>query len=286
MKMTVKSRILSWLTITVGTLAVACGIYFFKFPNHFSTGGVSGISVLLGGLFPGISAGTYVTMINVVLLLIGFLFLGKSFGIRTVYASLLLSGAIWVLELTVPMSGPLTKQPFLEFCFAVLLPGVGSAILFDTGASTGGTDIVAMILKRKTSLDIGKALFITDGLIATGAFFVFGPQAGLFSVLGLLAKALVVDNIIENINLSKSFTIITDRAHEVYTFINGELRRGATLLDCEGTFTGTEKKMILTVVSRPQAIALRNYTRSIDPHAFIIITSTSEIIGKGFRQTM
>lgn len=281
------NKIKEFLIITVGTLAVSAGVYFFKFPNNFSTGGVSGISVILGKLFPNLSAGSYVLIINMLLLVVGFLFIGKSFGIKTVYSSLLMSISISVAEKLIPMSAPLTGQPFLELCFAVLLPALGSALLFNTGASTGGTDIVAMILKKYVSLDIGKALFVTDALIALVAGLVFGAETGLFSVLGLLAKAFVVDGIIESINTSKYFTIVTDKAEPILSFTMEELKRGATeSTEFEGAYSKNKKTLILTVVNRMEAVRLKKYVHETDRDAFMVISSSSDIIGKGFRTPM
>ena len=280
-----KQRIRDFFLLTVGTLMVVIGVYFFKFPNNFSTGGVSGISVILGALLPGISTGQLVLGINLALLLVGFLVFGRGFGIKTVYCSLLMSFSIYILERAVPLTAPLTSQPMLDLVFSVMLPAVGSAILFNCQGSTGGTDIVAMIFKKYTSVDIGKALFCTDFLIATAAGVVFGIETGLFSLLGLLAKALVVDSVIENIHLSKYFTIVTHKPDEVVDFIKGTLNRSATILTGEGAFTHEGRKVILTVMGRAQAVKLRLYIRSIDPNAFIVISNTSEIIGKGFRET-
>ena len=134
-----------YVMLTVGTLLIAIGVYFFKFPNHFSTGGVSGISIILAHYAPNLSAGAFVFIINMALLALGFAVFGRSFGVRTAYTSLVLSCATWGLEYIVPMDAPMTSQPLLELIFAVGLPAVGSAILFNMQASSGGTDIVAMI---------------------------------------------------------------------------------------------------------------------------------------------
>ena len=150
-----KNTVREWLLITAGVLVLTAGVYFFKFPNHFSTGGVTGIAIVLGHYIPSITPGTLVTIINVLLLLIGFAMFGKSFGIRTAYASLLMSGTLQLLEVVVPMDAPMTSQPLVELMFAVGLPAVGSAILFNLDASSGGTDIIAMILRKYTSMNIG-----------------------------------------------------------------------------------------------------------------------------------
>ena len=275
-----------WLTITAGILIMTAGIYFFKFPNHFSTGGVTGISIVLGHYIPSMTPATFVTVINVSLLILGFAVFGRSFGIRTVYASLLMSGALQLLEVVCPMSRPMTNQPLVELIFAVGLPAVGSAILFNLDASSGGTDIIAMILRKYTSLNIGIALLCTDTIITLSACVAFGMETGLFSVLGLIIKALFVDLVMDNLQVKKCFQIITSHPEPIESFITGELHRGATQLHGEGVYSHEGKTVLLTVVSRQQAVKLRNYIREKDPGAFMIITSSTEIIGNGFRGVM
>lgn len=269
--------------MTLGSLIMVVGIYFFKYPNHFSTGGVSGISVILAHYIPSLTPGSIGLYINIGLLVLGYACLGRSFGIRTTYASLLQSYAIYALERLVPMSGPMTDQPLLELIFAVSLPALGSAILFQADASSGGTDVLAMILRKHSSLDIGRALLISDCIITFAACFAFGMTTGLFSILGLVIKSLLVDMVLDNINTHKCFHIITRHPEAIEHFIIRDLRRGATRLHGEGIYTHEGCEVLLTVVSRKQAVLLRRYIRSIDPHSFILITNTCEILGKGFR---
>ena len=157
--------------LTLGTAISAVGIYFFKFPNNFSTGGVTGMAILLSALFPNISSSLFASVLNVVFLILGFAILNKGFGARTVYCSLLFSALLSGLEWICPMSAPLTDQPLLELLFAVILPALGSGILFNMQGSTGGTDILAMILKKFTNLDIGRALLYVDVIIAGSTLF-------------------------------------------------------------------------------------------------------------------
>ncbi|MBQ3486292.1 MAG: YitT family protein [Clostridia bacterium] len=276
--------------LTFATLLMVAGIYFFKFPNHFSTGGVSGISVILGHYFPEITPGSFVLVINVLLLIVGFVVFGKGFGGKTAYVSLLMSGATWVLERVVPMTAPMTAladpaaaQPLVELIFAVSLPAVGSAILFNLDASSGGTDIVAMVLRKYTSLDIGKALMCSDLIITLMAFVAFGPVTGLFSILGLVIKSLLVDMVLENINTHKYFHIITTKPAEIEAYITGTLKRGATELHGEGVYTHEDRTVVMTVMSRHEAVLLRKHVRRVDPQAFVLIMNTGEIVGKGFR---
>ncbi len=173
------------------------GVYFFKFPNHFTTGGVSGISILLGEVLTFATPATMNMIINYALLLVGLIVLGKGFTLRTVYCSVLYALIIWVLEKVYPMSKPFTDQPLLELFFAILLPAIGSAIMFNMDASSGGTDVVAMIVKKYTSMNIGTALMVSDAVIALCSVFVFGIKTCLFSVLGLMMKAFLIDSVIE-----------------------------------------------------------------------------------------
>ncbi len=273
------------LIVTFGITLMAAGIYFFKFPNNFTTGGVSGISVILSELAPNLSTATIMYVINIAVLILGIIFLGKGTGMWTLYGSILLSSLVSLFEFLFPMTQPFTNQPTLELCFSIILPGVGSALLFNKGASTGGTDIIAMILKKYTRIEnIGNALLISDSVIVLISVIVFGIETGLFSILGLIAKALVVDNVIENINVKKMCLVITGNSDEISTYINRELKRGATRMDGEGTYTHEGKSVILTVLSPHQAFFLKNYVKSIDPHSFTIITNANSIIGKGFRQ--
>ena len=271
--------------LTAATLIMAAGIYFFKFPNNFVMGGVSGISMLIGSLQNAVSPATAMLIINLALLIVGFIVFGRDFSIKTVYCSLLLSGALEVLELTVPMNGPITGDTMLELVFAVALPAVGSAVVFNLGGTTGGTDIVAMIFKKYTHMNIGMSLFFVDAAIVAAGFFVNGIAPGMYSLVGLLIKALVVDVIIENINISKYFFIVTTVPDKVCEYINVNLHKGATVWQAKGSYTKEDKTIILAVMTRSQAVSMRNYIKSVDPHAFVVISSTSEIIGKGFRST-
>lgn len=280
----------TWLFMNLGILLMAIGIYFFKAPNGFATGGVSGVAIILANVFPVLTQSVYMMMINVLLLIVGVIVLGRECGVLTIYCSLMLSLENWLFETLIPLSSPLTSYPLLELVYAVLLTGVGSAIIFKCRASSGGTDIVALVLKKYTSMNVGTALLCTDFLIAAMTFIRFGeqgitfdPQTGLFSLLGLFAKVFVVDDIIDSINLCKSFTIITVKPDEVNDYILKEIKHGVTVISAHGAYTGENKTVLMTVCRRSEAIKLRKKVYSIDPNAFMIITKTSEIMGKGFR---
>lgn len=280
--MKAKQFLVDYALLTLGTALVAMGTYFFKFPNQFSTGGVTGIAVILSSIFPAISSSLFASVINVLFLFLGFFFLNRGFGVRTIYCSLLFSGMLSGLEWLVPVSSPLTDEKLLELFFGVILPALGSAILFNTQGSTGGTDILAMILKKFTSLDIGMALLYVDVLIAGSTLILIDVETGLFSLLGLVLKSVLVDSVIESLNRRKSFILVTSCPEEVCDFITHTLHRSATFWKAEGAYSHQDKWVVLTALSRAQAVALRRHLKSIDPHAFMLITNSSEIFGKGF----
>ena len=276
-------EIRSYLIITAGTVLLTLGVYFFKIPYGFVTGGVSGIGTVLGSLPLMLTAAQWISVINAFLLLLGFFIIGKETGIKTFYCSLLFSGLTLLFEGLVPITSPLTDEPVLELIYAILLTSIGSAVIFSQSASSGGTDIIALILKNYTRLDVGKALLITDFLVAASSFITFGVKIGLLSMLGLFAKAFLVDGIIESISNYKYFIVITDKPDEIKSFILVTLHHGVTTTEATGAYSGTKKTMIHTVCHRIDAIKLKKKCSEIDPHAFIVVTTTHEIIGRGFR---
>lgn len=276
-----KSKLKNFSLLTISTLIMAVGIYFFKFANNFTFGGITGIAVLVTKFLP-ISSSDFSFVVNILLLIIGWIVLGKSFAEKTAYSTILLSVSLSLLERIYPMSHPLTNEPLLELIFAILLPALGSAILFNIGASSGGTDVIAMILKKYTSVDIGKGLMISDLIFTLAGFLVFNVKTGLYSLFGLIMRSTLIDNFIESFNRSKYFHVVTSNATCICDFIQNDLQRGATIVNATGAFTGDDKYIILTVLSPSQAVKLRNFIKEHDPKAFLLVSNTSEIIGKGF----
>lgn len=276
-----KSQFKNFILMTASTLIMAVGVYFFKFANNFTFGGITGLAVLVAktGI---LSASDFTFITNMLLLAIGFFVLGKRFAAKTGYCSILLSVSLSVLERIYPMNHPLTDQPILELAFAIALPAFGSAILFNIGASSGGTDVIAMIMKKYSSLDIGKALMVTDLVITLSGCFVFDIETGLFSFLGLAARSFMIDGFIESLNLSKYFNVVCKNPQPICDYIKDHLNRSATIVSGKGAFSGEDKYIIFTVLNRVEAVRLRNYIKENSPDAFLLISNTSEIIGKGF----
>lgn len=276
-----KHILAEYALITAAIEMMVVGIYFFKFPNNFAFGGVSGFSSVLSAM-TGISASNFTNIINYALLAVGFVFLGREVGVKTVYGTFLISVSLSALERLCPLNSPLTDEPLLELLFAIACPAIGSAILFNLSASSGGTDIIAMILRKYTSLHIGTALLLVDITSVVMSFFVFGPSTGLFSLLGLLGKSFGIDGVIESMNRCKCFTIVCSDPEPICRYIMDTLHHGATVYRAEGAYTHQQKIVVMATVKPSQAVPLRNFVRANAPDAFIQITNSSEIIGKGF----
>lgn len=268
--------------LTLASVLLIISTWLFKYPNNFTFGGITGLSIVLSRIFE-VPASTLNLVMNAVLLVIGVVVLGKGFAGKTFYVTILSTVGLSALDKIYPITTPLTDEPVIELLFAVAIPAVASAILFNMDASSGGTDIVAMLLKKHTTMEIGTAIFAVDIIITLSAFVAFDFATGLYSVTGLMAKTLIMDGAIENMNLCKYFTIITTNPKPICDFIHHELHRSATIYKAEGAYSHTEKNIVLVVLKRSQAVRLRRFIKEIEPTAFMMITNSSEIIGKGFR---
>lgn len=268
--------------LTLASVLLIISTWLFKYPNNFTFGGITGLSIVLSRIFE-VPASTLNLVMNAVLLVIGVVVLGKGFAGKTLYVTILSTVGLSALDKIYTITTPLTDEPVIELLFAVAIPAVASAILFNMDASSGGTDIVAMLLKKHTTLEIGTAIFAVDIIITLSAFVAFDFATGLYSVTGLMAKTLIMDGAIENMNLCKYFTIITTNPKPICDFIHHELHRSATIYKAEGAYSHTEKNIVLVVLKRSQAVRLRRFIKEVEPTAFMMITNSSEIIGKGFR---
>lgn len=274
----------------VGIVLIACATYFILVPNHFVTGGMTGLSVILSTVLPIMPQPTWLMVLNVGVLVLGFIFLGKQTGIFTVYCSLGYSALMMVfdgfglIEKVAPNGVTLTEEPFLELVVGITIYAIGTAIIFYAGASSGGMDIVALILQKYTNIDVGKAVLYANSIIAVSSLFVFPNfTTGILSLVGLFMNSFVIDTVIDNFNSCKYFIVITEKPELVAEYIMNELHHGVTVSDAVGAYTQQKKGMVHTVCRRYEAIRLRQAIKKIDENAFMVITTSSEIIGKGFR---
>lgn len=281
----IKVKFKDWMYMNAGIVLIACATYFFLVPNHFVTGGITGLATILGSI-PGtpLSTSKWLICLNVFMLIIGFIFLGKKTGIWTVYCSMGYSAIMLIFEQIFPIEHPLTDESFMELCIGILIYAVGTAIIFYAGASSGGMDIMALIIQKYAKVDVGRAVFCVNVFIACGSLFVFsGVERGMLSLVGLFANSFIIDIVIDNFHSCKYFVVITDKTELVSEYIMSQLHHGVTVTDAIGAYTQTKKGMIHTVCRRYEAIKLRAAIKRIDENAFIVVTTSNEIIGKGFR---
>ena len=287
---------LRWILMTVGILMMAASVFFFQTPNGFTLGGVAGIALLLQYAFnnPFLTQGVFIAIINVILIVLGLTILGKQCTVRTIYCSLLYTAVIWGLEQLIgpgkqPIhveKWPLTDQPFMELCYAILLFGIGGALVFNCGSTSGGTDIIAMILKKFTKLNVGVSLLIIDFIVVCITFSSVPVDVALYSMLGLFAKSFLLDGVIESIGKTKYITIITKKPDEIGEYILNKIKHSYTIYDAEGGYSKEPKKIMITVCKRSEALKLKTKVKIMDPEAFVIITDANEILGKGFGGTL
>ena len=268
--------------ITLSISIMSVGVYFFKFPNNFVFGGVTGTAALVAKLTP-MSASAFSSAANILLLVVGLIFLGKQFAMTTGYASFVMSIELMVLEKVCPLNGPLSDQPMLDLIFAIALPAIASALLFNVGASSGGTDVIALIVEKYTHVhSIAVALFLTDLFMVVAACFVFDLYTALYSFVGLTVKSLVIDAVLEKIKMCKAILIVCDEKDPICDFVMRELVRGATYTPCFGAYTDKPHYIIYTTLTRHEADQLQDFIHKEHLNAFMSMLSTTEVFGKGF----
>lgn len=272
-----KDKLVSFLYIIVGVLMVATGIHFFLLPSNLSIGGATGMALVLSRYIP-LSTGALLVIVNIVLFVLGFLVIGNKFGIKTVCASLGLSATVWLLEIFVPMHKPIVSDTFLQLVIAVLLYGLGAGMVLNQYASTGGSDIFAMILQKYTGLDLGKGCLLTDFIVTLFAGFAYGTEIALFSLVGVIINGLVIDATIDGMNTAKYCIINTDKPDEVCRFLVG-LGRSANVYKATGAFSKSEKTVVQAVMTRSDFVKLKNFLSKNDEKAFMVVSNAHSVFG-------
>ncbi|WLR51185.1 YitT family protein [Bacillus tianshenii] len=279
-----KKKLLSFLIMNLGALLVAVNVHFFLSPNNLATGGVSGLSILLHHLVPGLSIGLFMIMVNIALFIVGLIVLGFSFGAKTIYTSFALSFYVWLLEIVAPISQPLSDDILIQLIIGQCIAASGMALVFHQNASTGGTDILAMILNKYFSIEVGRGVLISDLAIATSSAFVFGAEVGMYAFFGVILNGLVIDYLLQQLNTNKEIVIISRESEEIKSYIVKELGRGATVHTAKGAFTSDNKEVITTILGRKDYMKLKKYIGLTDEKAFITVHNMNEILGQNFKR--
>lgn len=273
-------KIREYALTTLGIVLTAIGLEYFLFPNDIAAGGVSGIALVINGI-TGWNISIMVFILNIILFIVAFVVLGKGFGGKSLYATVILSVVMEIIE---KVFNPvmLTENMFLASFFGSALLAMGSAIVFHQGASTGGTSILAAIISKFTPLGVGTALLLNDSIICLLAINVFGIDKGLFGFFSLILIGLLIDKFIDGFNTCKQVFIITSKAEMVVNFINKDIDRGCTVLNGKGGYTDSEVKIVYTVLSSNQFITLKSFIKENNPEAFITVNDSKEVLGLGF----
>ncbi|MBN2794917.1 MAG: YitT family protein [Clostridia bacterium] len=272
-----------YMIITIGTLILTFGLSVFLIQADLAVGGITGFAMIINKVFPNISIGATMLVANIVLFILGFLLIGRQFGAKTIYASFALSFMIAIFEKVAPLDGPVVDDMFLNLFFGIFISGIGMAIVFYQNASTGGTDIIAKIINKYFSIDIGKSLLMADFLIVTLAMGIYGLEPGLYALFGVIMNAFLIDNIIEGLNIKINVRIISSYPEEIRTFIIDELSRGATIFKAEGAYSKETVHIISTVLSKREFIKIKAFIKALDDQAFVTVASVREVIGEGFK---
>ncbi|MBP1554173.1 MAG: YitT family protein [Oscillospiraceae bacterium] len=275
--MKVKEKIIDYLIITLATVVAASSVFFFLVPSNVSVGSVSGLAIILSNFIP-LSVATLTMLMNIILLIIGFIFIGKDFGIKTVYTSLLVPAVMWVLEQVFPNFQSLTGDQILDVISFCALSGISLSVLFIHNASSGGLDIIAKILNRYFRMDFGRAVGVVGMAVALSSAFVYDAKTVILSVLGTYFSGMVLDHFIFGSTLKKKVCVISEKNEEILEFVLHKMHSGATTYDATGAYTNNVHKEIVVVVYKNEYLDLINFITKTDPNAFITVYSINEVI--------
>lgn len=265
------------LAILTGAVAIiAAAVYFFLVPSHASVSSISGLGIVLANFVP-LPLSAITMILNVVLLVIGFLTCGREFGAKTVYTSILLPAFIGLFERLFPNLGSLTDSQELDVLCYILVVSVGLSILFNRNASSGGLDIVAKIMNKYLHMDLGKAMSLSGICVALSAALVYDKKTVVLSVLGTYFNGLVLDHFIFDNNIKRRVCIITKKEEELRRFIIEDLHSGATVYESYGAYNMQKRREIITIVDKNEYQKLMNYMNQEDPQAFITVYTVSDI---------
>lgn len=271
-----KSAFKEYAVITVGTIIIAAAVFFFMLPSHVTVGSASALALVISNFVPlPVSAITFI--LNAVLLIVGFLLLGREFGMKTVYASILMPGVMRVFEIIFPNFQSITQEPFLDVLCYILVVGIGLALLFSCNASSGGLDIVAKLMNKYLRMDLGQAMSLSGMLVAVSSALCYDKKTVVLSVLGTYLGGLAVDNFIFGLNIKRRVCIISKDYEKIVDFILHDLHSGASLYDVTGAYDNKVRREINAIVDNQEYKKLMDYTKKIDPSAFITVYAVNEI---------
>ena len=271
-----KQTLREFFNITIGTIVVAAAVYFFMYPSHVTVGSAAGLALVISEFVP-IPVSMITMIMNVGLLIIGFLLIGPEFGAKTVYCAVLLPACIGVFEWIFPDFQSITGDPLIDVVCYILLVGVGLSQLFTANASSGGLDIVAKLMNKFLGMELGKAMAASGILVALSSAFCYDKKTVVLSVLGTYFGGLVLDHFIFGLDIKRKVCILSPRYDEITQFILHELHSGASHYDLYGAYDGRVRREIVTIVDKQEYRRLMEYVHKTDPKAFVTVYSVNEV---------
>ena len=265
------------LLIIFGSFLAACSVFFFLLPSGLSVGSIAGVSIILETFLP-LSVSTISLILNIILIILGVLLVGREFGGKTIAATLLYSVFLSLLENLLPPLESITGQAFVDLICYIFVLGFSQAVLFGCGSSTGGLDIIAKILNKFTHVELGKAISSCGLIAAACSVFAFTPDVVVLSLLGTYLNGIVVDHFIFGLNPRKRVCILSEKEAEITSFILNDLHSGASIYEAIGAYTGQVQREIVTIVDKNEYRQLMDFLHSTDPAAFVTIYPVNEVL--------
>lgn len=269
-------EIKEFFVITLGAVLAGAAIFFFMLPSHLAVGSASALAMVLSNYIP-LSVSAINLILNVFLLLIGFILIGPGFGIKTVYTSIMVPVSMGVFEIFFPNLESLTGDPLLDGLCYILVVGKAMAILFSYNASSGGLDIVAKIMNKYLKIDIGSAVSVSGIVVALTSVLCYDTKTVVLSVLGTYFGGIIVDHFIFGLNIKRRVCVISPKIEEITEYVLHQLHSGATLNEITGAYDKTLKKEIITIVDKHEYRKLMDFVKKVDPKAFVTVYAVNEI---------
>ena len=274
--MKLRNTIKEFLIITVGNAIVAAAVFFFMLPSHVSVGSGTALAMVLSNFIP-LPVSMIALALNVVLLIIGFLLIGPEFGAKTVYCAITMPLILGLFELLLPNFQSFTQDPLLDVICYILVVGVGLSILFSRNASSGGLDIVAMLMNKFLGMELGKAMSLSGMLVAASSALVYDSKTVVLSLLGTYFGGLMVDHFIFGLNIKRRVCVISEKLDVIVDYVLNDLHSGATLNEIIGAYDNTKRREMITIVDKTEYRKLMEYVKKTDPKAFVTVYSVSEM---------
>ena len=273
----------SFLTMLAGMFLISAAVYYIMMPANLVLGSLSGLVLVLVNFIP-LKVSTLTFILNAVLLVCGYIFIGKEFGAKTVVTSLLLPVYLWIFEIVTPDVSSLSGNTVIDLaCFMVVI-SMGQALLFNMNASSGGLDVVAKLLNKYLGFKIGESLTIAGFIIACTSIFVYDRETMVVSLIGTYIYGLVLDRYCDGFRIRKKVCILSVKYQEIQEYIVRELHRGATLYHAYGGMGLTERMEVVTILEKSEYGKLLAYIHQADPAAFVTVSTVNEVIGERNRR--